>query len=278
MRIGAHLSISRGFAAMAAAAAGLECEVVQVFSRSPRGGKAKPLAQQDVDMMKATLQEADIRPLVVHLPYFVNLASDDPQVYSYSCEVLSEDLQRANALEAGFLVTHPGHRPPDSEAGLERIAAAVRSACERNEGETRVLIENTSGQGREMGERLEEVARILDLTGSKSRTGVCVDTCHAFAAGYDLRTAEAVDDFVGEIERTLGMERLLFMHLNDSVKGLGSKRDRHEHIGRGMIGLGGFREILNHPRLHHLAAVIETPVDDAESNARNLETLRGLLG
>lgn len=276
MRIGAHISISGGFAAMARQATALGCEAVQVFSRSPRGGKARPLAGHDVEIMRRLLQEAGVRPLVVHVPYFVNLASDDPETYAYSCEVLAEDLQRACTLGADYLVTHPGHMPADGDAGMERVASAVRDACLRADGGTRVLIENTSGQGREIGDRLEDIVRILDLTGLQERTGACVDTCHAFAAGYDLRTAPVVDDFVAGIDRALGLERLFFIHLNDSVHGLGSRRDRHEHIGRGKIGVEGFRALLRHPRLRGLAGVIETPVDDEDSNGRNLETLRNL--
>lgn len=276
MRIGAHLSIAGGFAAVSKEAVKLGCEAVQVFSRSPRGGRAKPLVERDVETMKSTLQEAGIRPLAVHLPYFVNLASDNPSTYSYSCEVLDEDLQRAALLGAAFLVTHPGHRPTDGDAGLERVASAVRAACERAGGETRVLIENTSGQGKELGNRLAEVARILELIGLPERTGACIDTCHSFAAGYDVRSQDALDEFVGRIDRELGLDRIFFMHFNDSVYDLGSHRDRHEHIGQGKIGLEGFGAVLNHPRLQHLPGVIETPVDDEESNPRNLETLRRL--
>ncbi|MGE5541572.1 MAG: deoxyribonuclease IV [Bacillota bacterium] len=276
VRIGAHISISGGFAAMAREAVALGCEAVQVFSRSPRGGKARPLDGRDVEIMTRVLQEAGVRPLVVHVPYFINLASNDPDKYLYSRQVLAEDLERACTLRADYLVTHPGHRPSDGDAGMERVAAAVRDACLKAEGGTRVLIENTSGQGREMGDRLEDIARILDLSGLRERTGLCVDTCHAFAAGYDLRSAQAVDDFVAGIDRALGLERLFFIHINDSVYDLGSRRDRHEHIGCGKIGTEGFQALLRHPRLGGLAGVIETPVDDKESNGRNLDSLRSL--
>ncbi|NPV71287.1 MAG: deoxyribonuclease IV [Firmicutes bacterium] len=276
MRIGAHLSIGRGFAGAAREAGALGCEAMQVFSRSPRGGKAKPLDDRDVTGLKAVLEEAGIRPLVVHAPYYLNLASEDESNYTYSAQVLAGDVVRAAALGASFVVTHPGHRPSDGPRGLERLAAAVRAAIEAEPGGVRLLIENTAGQGREIGSDLAEIAQILHLIGMPERTGVCVDTCHAFAAGHDLRDAAGVGRFLGDLDGAIGFGRVFLMHLNDSVYDVGSKKDRHQHIGRGKIGLDGFRAILNHPRLQGLAGVIETPVDDEESNRANLETLRRL--
>jgi len=282
MRIGAHLSISRGLGEMAREAVTLGCEAVQVFSRSPRGGKARPLAGDELTEMKGVFEEAGIRPLVVHVPYFLNLASDDEHTYSYTTSVLVEDMERAGKMGAEFLVTHLGHRPARDdgrglETALDRVARAIQTALKENPGvDVRLLLENTAGQSREIGCSLEEVAAVFARVGRPDRTGICVDTCHAFAAGYDLRDERAVDDFIEQFNRAIGIEHLYAMHLNDAMHPLGSRRDRHQHIGHGHIGLTGFSAILNHPMLKHLPGVIETPVDSEESNARNLSILRTL--
>ncbi|MCR4398361.1 MAG: deoxyribonuclease IV [Firmicutes bacterium] len=276
MKLGAHVSIGRGFAAAAAEAVALGCEAMQVFSRSPRGGKAKPIAEEDVSLMKGSLESAGIRPLAVHVPYYVNLCSPDPRTYEYSVQVLLEDVERAAALGASFLVVHPGHGDAGESSGLQRLATALRRACLSAAGGERILIENTSGQGHEVGADLDEVARILEMVGVPDRTGVCIDTCHALAWGYDLGSDRAVSEFVREIDRAVGLHRVFLVHLNDSKWAMGSRRDRHEHIGRGAIGLAGFKAIVNHEAFRGLPGVIETPVEDDRSNAANLEVLRGL--
>lgn len=272
-RIGAHLSIGKGFAAMAREAAALGCETVQVFSRSPRGGKPKPLDSADIHQMGLILGSFSIRPLVVHVPYFVNLAAEEEHAWNYSVETLALDLVRAKQLGAAYVVTHIGHGQSDASS-YRRIANAIEAAFAQagDVGEVMLLLENSAGQGKELGFRWDEISRVVELT---PRTlGVCLDTCHAFAAGYEIRHLQGIKQLLDEIDRTVGISMLKVVHANDSVGELGSRLDRHHHIGEGKIGLGAFSMLLHWPELEHVPFILETPVDDAASNRRNLNALK----
>ncbi|HHV78917.1 MAG TPA: deoxyribonuclease IV [Firmicutes bacterium] len=274
-RIGIHLSIGRGFKAMASQAAGLKCEAVQVFSRSPRGGRPKPLNLDDVRQMKDQLGRSNIEPLVVHVPYFVNLAAEADDIFTYSVETLALDLERASDLGAAYVVTHIGHGNPNGTFDpYERVAHAIELAMGRAKQAQGVslLLENSAGQGKELGFRWDEIRRVLELT--PYRLGICLDTCHAFAAGYDLKTPEGLSEVLREIDRGIGLGRLKLVHANDSKGSLGSHVDRHEHIGEGHIGLEGFSLMLHTEELQELPFILETPVDDEESNRKNLEAMR----
>ncbi|MGI6620015.1 MAG: deoxyribonuclease IV [Bacillota bacterium] len=279
MRFGVHMSISGGMEKMARAAIELGCETVQIFSRSPRGGKARPLDPRDVARMKQLFQEHDIGPLVIHAPYYLNLASADEDKRSYSIEVLAEDLTRAEILGADFVVTHIGHRDRDESDGsqaLRRVIDSINEVLGRYSGPVKLLLENTAGQGRELGSHFEELGKLVHMF-PRDRVGTCFDTSHAFGRGYDLSDPEAVDRIFPAYDRLVGLDTLEVIHLNDSKHPLGSRKDRHAHIGQGGIGLEGFRAIINYPGFGpDMPGIMETPTDTPTADADNLATVRAL--
>lgn len=281
MKIGAHLSIGKGFAAMARAATMMGCEAVQVFSRSPRGGVAKILDPLDISKMKTHLEQGDVEPLVVHVPYFVNLCSDNVQTYDYSIEVICQEISRAEMLGAKYVITHFGHGNA-GEAEKNLIVRAISTILDRTkDSKVGLLLENAAGQGKEMGYRFSEIAEVIRLVRDHQRLGICLDTCHAFAAGYDVTTVEGIKDTLSDIGESLGLERLRLVHANDSKTDLGSRIDRHEHIGRGKIGESGFEALVDTLKkalsgLSPLVFIIETPVDNADSNLVNVRTLKNI--
>lgn len=264
---------------MAQLAVSLGCGTVQVFSRSPRGGKARQLEPAEIAGMRRVLTEGDCRPLVVHMPYFVNLAMPDGDKLEYSLSVLAEDLERAEALGAPYLVAHVGHRSEgeDERQGLARSARSLAEVLSRARSSTTLLLENTAGMGKELGSRFEHLAELIELSGGSDRLGVCLDLCHAFGAGYDVSSRQGVEKTIRNFERTLGLDRLRLIHCNDSKEPCGSKRDRHANVGKGMIGLGGVRALLEHQALRVVPWILETPVDSPEDFAGDLKTLRDLI-
>jgi deoxyribonuclease-4 len=265
---------------MAKTAIELGCETVQIFSRSPRGGKAKPLDPDDVTRMKQLLEAHDIRPLVIHAPYFVNLASVDEAKRSYSIEVLAEDLTRAEALGAGFVVTHIGHKhpdePDDGSQALCRVIDSLNEVLDAYSGPVKLLLENTAGQGQELGAGFEELGKLVQVL-PPDRVGTCFDTSHALGWGYDLSDPGMVEQIFRAYDQLVGLDTLEVMHLNDSKMPPGSRRDRHAHIGKGSIGLEGFREIINYPGLKpEIPGIMETPKDTPTADEDNLATVKAL--
>ena len=265
---------------MAWTAASLGCEAVQVFSRSPRGGKAKPLNPSDVAAAKAVMEEKGIWPLVVHVPYFLNLASKDPSKQGYSVETLVEDLHRTETLGGKYLVTHIGHKekdePPESPDALARVLASIEQALAQYNGPVRLLLENTAGMGQEIGSSFEALAALIRcLPGD--RVGTCLDTAHAFGAGYDVRGEEGIWEVLTTFDKTVGLSNLFAMHLNDCKGELGGHLDRHEHLGRGKIGIETFQSLVNATILpDDLPGLLETPVDEPGDDLLNVKTIKNL--
>ena len=279
MRIGIHVSIAGGMEKMAWTAASLGCEAVQIFSRSPRGGKAKPIPTAEAEAAKEVLAKEGIRPLVVHVPYFLNLASSDPEKRKYSVEVLVEDLERTESLGGAYLVTHVGHKDPgeDPEApeALARVLGSIEGALSRYRGPVRLLLENTAGQGQEIGSSFEAISALIKNSPA-GRVGACLDTCHAFAAGYDLRGEAGVHQVLTTFDRIIGIDVLFAVHVNDSKGDLGSHIDRHEHIGMGRLGEETFRALVRSPLLpSEIPGLLETPRDVPEDDLRNVNALKG---
>lgn len=265
---------------MAQTAARLGCETAQIFSRSPRGGKAKEFEPGDVSMMKELFDEHNMRPLVIHAPYFMNLASNDSDKRDYSIQVLAEDLMRAETLGAAFVVTHIGHKDreeePEAEQALARVLDSIHEALAIYSGPVKLLLENTSGQGQEIGSTFEALGSLIKAIPA-GRVGTCFDTCHAFGQGYDLSDPSAVHDILSSFDKLVGLETLEVIHLNDSKGTLGSHRDRHDHIGHGSIGMEGFRAIINSPLLRPgMPGIMETPNDSPTADQDNLSTVKGL--
>ncbi len=265
---------------MASTAIDLGCEAVQIFSRSPRGGKAKPFIPEDVREMKSLFERHNIWPVVVHVPYFINLGSSDPSKKGYSIEVLADDLARAENLGARYLVTHIGHRDPhesfESPDALSRVLDGIIQVLDVYHGPVRLLLENTAGQGRELGSRFETIGALLgDLP--FDRVGACFDTCHAFGAGYDISTPNGMAQVLTDFDYSVGLENLGAIHLNDSKGALGSHLDRHEHIGKGSIGLESFRALVCDPRLpKDLPGLLETPSDTSQADRNNVNAVKDL--
>lgn len=278
--LGAHMSISGGLHLAFGRLQEVGGEALQIFSKNERQWNAPEIAAQEVQLFTDRWRDAGSLPAAIHDSYLINLAASDPLKLEKSVIAFAEELSRAELLRIPFLITHPGsHLGLGVETGLQRLVENLDRALEISEtASAMVLIETTAGQGTNLGSSFEEIAFILGESSHRERFGVCFDTCHAFAAGYDLRNEKAYRETFLEFDEVIGLEHLKFFHLNDSKKGLGSRVDRHEHIGEGCIGLDGFRLLLNDPRFQKHPMVLETPKGkDLENDRKNLHVLRSLI-
>jgi deoxyribonuclease-4 len=255
------------------------CEALQIFVKNASRWQAKPTPPAMSEAFRDAHAAAGSPPLVAHAAYLINLSATDAEILARSREALADECRRCAELGVPALVVHPGaHLGAGEEAGLAAIAASLDAVhADLGDCPTRILLELTAGQGTVLGYRLEQLAGIRRRARSRDRLGYCLDTCHAFAAGYELGTAAAVEEFLGEVAGHLGFGLVECVHLNDSVGERGSRRDRHANIGSGRIGLEGFRRLLAEPELARVPMILETPIgDDERGHARDLETLRGL--
>lgn len=256
------------------------CDTIQIFSKNQQQWRAKPLAEQDIALFKAERQRTGFGPIIVHDSYLINLASPSDELWERSIAAFADELERCAALGIPYLVTHPGaHTGSGEAAGLAREAAALNRLLDAGTGgDVMILLETTAGQGSCLGYRFEQLARLIELTSHAERLGICVDTCHILAAGYDIRTAEACAATFEQFDRVVGLGRIKAFHLNDLQKELGSRVDRHSHIGTGCVGLEGFRAIVNDPRFAELPMILETPKgEDLAEDIENLAKLRELI-
>jgi len=277
--IGAHMSIAGG--AHLAFARGEEtgCAAIQVFTKNASQWRGKPIAEEEAAAFRAAWKASPIGPVIAHDSYLINLAATDEAMWRKSIAAFLDEMQRCALLGIPELVMHPGaHLGAGEEAGLQRLAAAFRQIFAEAPPEVAVLLENTAGQGTCLGYRFEHLAEILERV-PEGRFGVCFDTCHAYAAGYDLATAEGFAAVMAEFDRRIGLERLCAFHLNDCKKGLGSRVDRHEHIGQGAIGEAGFAALMRDGRFAAVPKILETPKGECgECDRMNLALLRRLAG
>lgn len=280
MRLGAHESIAGGVHNAFDRAASVGCDAVQIFVRPNRSWLVPALREEDVARFRAKAEATGIRPVVGHASYLLNLASPKDDLWHKSIDTLIIELERCDALGVPWLVLHPGaHVGSGEEAGLTRMARALGEVHAATSAlRVQILLETTAGQGTQLGYRFEHLAWLLSHTPEGGRLGICLDTCHVFAAGYELRTLRGYAVTVEAFDDIIGLERLKALHLNDSKGKLGSRKDRHEHIGEGHIGLSGFRHLLNDARLAGLPGLLETPKsDDLHEDRENLTALRDLL-
>lgn len=283
MYIGAHMPITGGVDKAVERIMSIGGTALQIFTRNQRQWKVKPLEDKVVNRFKLLREEWGNFPVSVHDSYLINLASPKPDSVEKSVKAFSEELRRTERLDIEYLVTHPGsHLGTGKVEALERYVSNLDQAIALSETEeVKVLIENTAGQGTNLGSRFGDLATILEGSGYTSRMGVCFDTCHAFAAGYDLRTAESCAEVFERFDKLIGLDYIRFFHLNDSKQVLESHKDRHEHIGQGQIGLEGFRYIISDSRFSAIPKVIETPKDDDPEfklDKMNIDLLRSLRG
>ncbi|MBP1466904.1 deoxyribonuclease IV [Candidatus Chloroploca sp. M-50] len=280
MPFGAHMSIAGGVSKAFARGEQVGCEAMQIFSKNERQWVARPLPEAEIAAFKAEQARSGIGPVIVHDSYLINLAAPADELWEKSMRAFADELERCALLDIPYLVTHPGaHTGSGEEAGLEREAVALnRLFAEGVGGTTTVLLETTAGQGTALGHRFEHLARLFELVPHHDRMAVCVDTCHIFAAGYDIRTPTTYAATFAEFDRLVGLDRIKCFHVNDSQKDLGSRVDRHAHIGQGFLGLEAFRLLVNDPRFRSIPKIIETPKGDAMlEDIENLTLLRSLV-
>lgn len=273
LHIGCHLSSAKGFLAMGREALALGADTFQFFSRNPRGSRAKDLDTADAAALAALLEEHRFAPVIAHAPYTLNLCGADPQNRAFARETMADDLRRMEHLPGQYYNFHPGsHVGQGAETGAAYIAEALNAVL-RPELRTTVLLETMAGKGSEVGGRFEELRRILDRVELGDRLGVCLDTCHVSDGGYDL--IHDLDGVLAEFDRVIGLFRLKAVHLNDSKNPPGSRKDRHERIGDGAIGLEALGRIVRHPALRELPFCLETP-NDLSGYRREIALLREL--
>jgi len=277
-RLGVHTSIAGGIHLSMERARALGCNTAQIFSHNPRGWRVSEILQEAVARFKELRAAYDINPVYVHSSYLINLASANSETREKSVRLLITEMDLADLLGVEYVVLHTGSaaQEPEEEARKKAIDALKRVAQEGEWGAT-LLIENTAGERGDISSRMADLAAILDGAGSPLLGGVCIDTCHAFQAGYDLTNAEGVEGMKREIDARVGMERVRLIHLNDSKRPFHSRVDRHEHIGSGMIGRKGITNVINEPAFAKIPLVLETPKESEEDDVRNLQAVRNLL-
>jgi deoxyribonuclease IV len=278
VKVGVHVSIAGSLDLAVDRAKDAGCDVFQMFSRNPRGWASKPLTDEDAERFRSKVKTTGIIP-VDHMPYLPNLASPKPEMYEKSIATLVAELDRCGRLGIPYLVTHLGHHLGDGMAGgRARVIHAISTALGTSENNVMLLLENTAGEKNSVGSSFEHIRAIMDELPFPGRVGVCLDTCHAFAAGYELRTAEGLEETLAQFDEQVGLKNLKVIHLNDTKGDRGSGLDRHEHIGMGFIGEDGFRRILHNRVIAPLPLVCETPVDERRDDRGNIAKVRELAG
>lgn len=273
LRIGCHLSPSKGLLRMGQDALSIHANTFQFFLRNPRGSKAKALDEADATALMDLLRRGDMLPIVAHAPYTMNPCAADPRVQEFAAMVMGDDLTRMEAFGGNLYNFHPGsHVGQGPAAAVEKTAALLNSLL-TPDMPTTVLIETMAGQGSEIGGTFEEVREILRRVDLSQKVGVCLDTCHVFAAGYDI--VQNLDGVLEGFDKHIGLDRLKALHINDSLFSLSSRKDRHAPIGKGCIGLDALLTLVNHPALNRLPMILETPQDDLSGYAREIRLLRG---
>ncbi|MDE2926690.1 MAG: deoxyribonuclease IV [Acidobacteriota bacterium] len=278
--LGAHMSIAGGIPKSLDRAMDAGCNVLQIFVKNNNQWRGRALHDPEVQEFRQRWAESPIRQVVAHDSYLINLASPKPDLWERSIAAFLDEMKRCERLGLSHLVTHPGAHVGAGEAwGIDRIAAALVRILERTASyQVKIALETTAGQGTTLGHRFQHLRDIMAGCGSPERIVVCMDTCHVFAAGYEIRTEEGYAGVMGQFDQVVGLEKLEVLHFNDSKRSFGSRVDRHEHIGKGEIGKAAFGWFLNDPRLVQVPKLLETPKEnEGEADRRNLKVLRSLL-
>lgn len=279
MRLGVHVSAAGKIYEAVERAHSLGCNTMQLFSRGPQQWRdGHYLEPGDINKFIRRSRNYRIEPVFIHIPYLINLASPNPRLYEASIEAYIEDILEAHLLKADYIVTHMGsHKQTSEEAGLKRLTAALDRIIKKT-GNTKVgiLLENTAGSGSWLGYKFIHQKIVLDGLDDKKRLGLCFDTAHAYLAGYDISSKDGLEAALNQIDKTVGLKYIKLIHLNDAKGALGSKHDRHDHIGKGSIGLEGMSRLINHPKLRGLPFILETPKENEEANKIDLATVKKL--
>jgi deoxyribonuclease-4 len=284
-KIGLHVSISGSLSKSVDNASALGCTAFQIFTRSPRQWKTKDISEEDATMFKDRLNKSKIGSdsVVVHMPYLPNLSAPEGDLYAKSIEVLTGEIRRCNLLSVPYLVIHLGsHLGKGSKQGILQLVNACNMSWDNykksdtSKNDVTILLENSAGQKNSIGSKIDEISEIFDKL-KEPNFGLCIDTCHAFAAGYDISKEEGVNNLVDNISNNIGIDKLKVIHLNDSKGTLGSNLDRHYHIGLGKIGKTGIKFLLENKKVKDVPFIMETPIDDVRSDADNINYVRSLL-
>jgi deoxyribonuclease-4 len=274
--IGVHTSIEGGLSKAIERALLLGCDALQIFVRNPRSWKENPIAKREVEKFRKKREEAGLWPLVIHISYLINLSSPDGALFRRSLDLFIKELGIAGSLGADYIVTHLGStRGKGGGFGVKRVIEALKEVASLKPG-VEILLENTAGGGNQTGSRLEDIAAIIDKV-KGLKPGLCFDTCHGFQAGYPMRAPGEAAALVDKIDKEVGLKRLKLIHLNDSKAPLGSKVDRHQHIGRGMIGSSGLSAFLKNPGVKGIPVILETPKKTERDDERNIRLVRGMI-
>jgi deoxyribonuclease-4 len=285
-RIGFHVSIAGSISKSVDNALKIGCSAFQIFTRNPRGWSAKPIDREDVKLFKSKLSNSNIQQnsVAVHMPYLPNLSAPDGEMYKKSVNILTEEVYRCSVLDIPYLVIHFGsHLGKGTESGINQVVKACNFAFDSYRSTYRritpvmILLENSAGQKNSIGSKFEEIRLILDRLHNK-QIGICLDTCHAFSCGYDLRTELQVEENLDHFNNTIGLKELKLIHLNDSKGDIDSRLDRHEHIGIGKIGETGVAALLRHSKIKNLPIIMETPINDIRGDPENLKVVASLIG
>ena len=277
-RLGVHTSIAGGVNLSLQRSHELGCNTMQIFSHNPRQWAVYDIPAEAASEFSALKNRYDIHPVFVHSSYLINLATADAVMLNKSIHLLKRELDLADALGTDYVVVHTGTASGDDPAqGRRRAVEALRKITAEGQWTARLLLENTAGERGDITSRISDLAWIVEKAGSPLINGITFDTCHAFAAGYDIRSVKGLDSLADEIETNIGLDRVKLVHLNDAKKGLDSRVDRHWHIGEGEIGLDGLRNFVNYPSFKNVPLILETPKKSEEDDPRNLKTVRGLL-
>ena len=276
VKVGVHVSIAGSLDLAVDRALDAQCDVFQMFSRNPRGWAFSPLSDEVCTAFRQKIRTTGIIP-VDHMPYLPNLASPKDDIYGKSVNTLTAELARCDQLGIRYLVTHLGHHLGDGIAGgRKRVITAINTAMEKSDTSVMLLLENTAGEKNSVGSSFEHISGIMEGLEHRDRIGVCFDTCHAFAAGYEIRTNEGITETLRQFDELVGIRNLRAVHLNDAKGDRGSALDRHEHVGMGFIGEEGFRRILHTPAFAKVPLICETPVDERRDDRGNIAKVREL--
>ncbi len=278
-RIGVHTSIAGGLQLSLDRARELGCNTMQIFSHNPRQWAVSNIPAETAAKFRESRNTYDVHPVFVHSSYLINLAASDMAILGKSIELLKRELDLADILEADYVVVHTGSASGEHDSeGRMRAVEALRKISGDGKWKSGILLENTAGERGDITSRIEDLAEIIEKTGSSLIAGITLDTCHAFAAGYDIADAAGLSELIGKIDKRIGTDKVRLIHLNDAKKGLGSGVDRHWHIGEGEIGSDGLGRLIRHPAFNKVPLILETPKKSEEDDPRNLRTVRGILG
>ena len=277
-RIGVHVSIAGKIYEALERGKALKCNAIQIFSRNPRGWQVQDFDKSDLSKFSELKVKYNISPVAVHIPYIINLATPDDELYERSITAYIEDIRRADALGAEYFVTHLGsHRGSGEDNGIKRFSDALSRILNKAKPKTTILLENTAGSGDNIGYKFEHIKQILDTVGDLKKVGVCLDTAHSFEAGYDIKTKIGFQKTFSKFDKLIGLDKIKVVHFNDSLSFLGSHVDRHQHLGKGEIGLEALGRIINHPGLKDAAFIMETPKESDKDDKRNIAAAKKMI-